>query len=176
MSSASDRRPLIVNGWSIFAHPVFIEQLELLLEEVSASKARQPFGYERKNCSKRLAAILKLMTQDIPDDPGGARFRQGDTLGPSRRHWFRARFFQQFRLFYRFDSTARIIVLGWVNDDETLRSYGSRVDAYAVFRSMLADGMPPDDFPTLLAAARQASHRLSSSVDAAAGLTARSRS
>jgi len=57
----------------------------------------------------------------IPADPGAPAFRQGDTLGEARKHWFRAKCFQQYRLFYRFSSEAGIIVLAWVNDETTLR-------------------------------------------------------
>ena len=128
--------PLVVNGWAIFAHPLFLDQVEALIEEVEKRKARDPGGYEKKNCTKRLAAIFKLVTENIPSDPGGAQFRQGDTLGEGRKHWFRAKFFQQYRLFFRFDESAKIIVLAWVNDEATLRAYESKTDAYATFRSM----------------------------------------
>jgi toxin YhaV len=46
-----------------------------------------------------------------------------------------------------------VIVFAWVNDAETLRTYGSRNDAYAVFRAMLEDGNPPDSWGQLLDAA-----------------------
>ncbi|MHB1844791.1 MAG: type II toxin-antitoxin system YhaV family toxin [Deltaproteobacteria bacterium] len=36
----------------------------------------------------------------------------------------------------------------------TLRTYGSKRDAYAVFRQMLDRGAPPDDWPALSKAAR----------------------
>ncbi|MCG6122342.1 MAG: type II toxin-antitoxin system YhaV family toxin [Microvirga sp.] len=152
--------PFVVNGWSIYAHSLFLDQVEALIAEVAARKARDPATYRTKNCSKRLAAILKLVTEMIPADPGAPQFRQGDTLGPTRKHWFRAKFFQQYRLFYRFDSASRIIVLAWVNDEDTLRAYGSVTDAYAIFRSMLEKGDPPDDFEALAAAARSATARL----------------
>lgn len=66
------------------------------------------------------------------------------------KHWFRAKFFQQYRLFYRFNSEAKVIVLAWVNDDKTLRAYGSKTNAYATFIGMLNDGNPPDDFDALM--------------------------
>ncbi len=47
----------------------------------------------------------------------------------------------------------KVIVLAWVNDDTTLRAYESADDAYAVFRSMLDRGNPPDSWTDLLAAA-----------------------
>lgn len=46
----------------------------------------------------------------------------------------------RFRLFFRYHGKARLIVYAWVNDSETLHTYGSRTDAYAVFRRMLDSG------------------------------------
>ena len=173
MTAGKAGAPIVVNGWSIYAHPLFLGQLEALIEEVEARKRRDPSGYRSKNCTKRLAAILKLVTEDVPADPAAARFRQGDTLGGGRKRWFRAKFFQQYRLFFRFESTAKIIVLAWVNDDETLRAYGSRTDAYAVFRWMLGSGNPPDDFDALLTAAKGAAQRFEKALEATRGDTGR---
>lgn len=161
--------PLVVNGWSIYAHPIFLDQLDGLIEEVDDRKARDPAGYGKKNCTKRLAAILKLIMESIPADPSAPQFRQGDTLGADRKHWFRAKFFQQYRLFFRFDSASKIIVLAWVNDEETLRAYGSKTDAYAIFKGMLEEGNPPDDFDALIAAALKAAERFAQGIKAAEG-------
>ena len=148
--AASAEAPLIVNGWSVYAHPVFLDQIEALIEAVEERKVRDPKSWHKKNCTKRLAAIFKLTSVAIPADPGAPAFRQGDTLGDHRKHWFRAKFFQQYRLFYRFNSDAKIIVLTWVNDEKTLRAYGSKTDAYAIFRGMLEGGNPPDNFNALM--------------------------
>ena len=113
--------PLVVNGWTLFAHPLFLGQLEKLAAQVERLKARDPAGYRGKNAAKRLAAIVKLALEAIPQDPARAEYRQGDTLGPARRHWFRAKFFQQYRLFFRFHQASRIIVYAWVNDADTRR-------------------------------------------------------
>ena len=109
--SVPAQAPLVVNGWSIYAHPLFLDQLEGLTLEVEARKARDPKTWRKKNSTKRLAAIFKLVTEAIPADPGAAAFRQGSTLGDHRKHWFRAKFFQQYRLFYRFNSDAKVIVV-----------------------------------------------------------------
>ena len=45
-----------------------------------------------------------------------------------------------------------MIAIAWVNDAETLRTYGSTSDAYAVFSDMLARGNPPDSWDALIAA------------------------
>lgn len=159
--------PLVVNGWSIYAHPVFLDQLEGLIDEVEARKARDPKTWRKKNCTKRLAAIFRLATERIPADPGAPAFRQGDTLGDRRKHWFRAKFFQQYRLFYRFDSAARVIVLAWVNDEKTLRAFGARSDAYATFRGLLDSGAPPDNFDALMKEALAAAERFRDGLKAA---------
>ncbi|SDT90403.1 type II toxin-antitoxin system YhaV family toxin [Stappia sp. ES.058] len=166
MTAASGgNSPLIVNGWFLYGHPVFLDQLKSLIEEVERRRALDPDGYKKKNCTKRLAAIVKLATEVIPSNPADAKFRQGDTLGVDRKHWFRAKFFQQYRLFFRFDSKSRIIVLAWVNDQNTLRAYGSKKDAYLIFKGMLDDGNPPDDFDALVRESKGGSERLAAVIN-----------
>jgi toxin YhaV len=87
--------------------------------------------------------------ENIPRDPTAAEFRQGDTLGPKYKHWFRAKFFMQYRLFLRFHVKSKVIALGWVNDEDTKPAYGTKDDAYRVFSKMLAAGHPPDDWNAL---------------------------
>lgn len=141
---------LVVNGWTVFAHPLFVAQLQALTEQVEALRAKDPKGYTRKNAAKRLAAIRQLAFEVIPQDPTRPEYRQGNTLGDAHRHWFRAKFFQQYRLFFRFHAASRIIVLAWVNDEGTRRAYESPDDAYRVFRKMLDSGHPPSDWDELL--------------------------
>lgn len=152
--------PLVVNGWTLFAHPSFLDQAAELAEKVAALKDANPGGYRSKNATKRLAAITKLIFEEIPSDPADPKFRQGNTLGDEHRHWFRAKFFQQYRLFFRFHAESRIIIFAWVNDDTTLRAYDSRTDAYRVFKGMLDDGNPPGDWKALLASAQKSSGQL----------------
>lgn len=143
-----------VGDWRVYAHPLFLDQLEALTSAVERSRRKDPKNYAAGRDAKMLAAILKLAFEDIPADPGHKRFEQGEALGTARRHWRRAKFYQQYRLFFRFSTAARIIVLAWVNDEQTKRAYGSRTDAYATFAKMLKRGNPPDDWDSLLAAAK----------------------
>ena len=102
------------------------------------------------------ASILKLILDVIPADPSAPAFRQGDTLGLNRKHWFRAKFGAgRFRLFFRFSSSAKTILFAWVNDEKTLRTYGSKTDAYRTFKKMLDAGNPPDNWDALAAAAKE---------------------
>lgn len=158
--SASKSAPLLIHGWTVFAHPLFLAQLEVLRQQVEALKQRDPIGYVKKNASKRLAAITKLAFDVIPQDPTRPEYRQGNTLGDAHKHWFRAKFFQQHRLFFRYHAPARVIVFAWVNDQNTKRAYESSDDAYRLFRKMLASGHPPHDWNQLLAEARAEGQRL----------------
>ena len=152
--------PLAVNGWTLFAHPLFLDQVEALVARVEVLRARDPVGYTRKNAAKRLAAIAALAFELIPQDPARSEYRQGSTLGDDRKHWFRAKFFQQYRLFFRYHQASRIIVYAWVNDDDTKRAYERSDDAYRVFQKMLARGHPPNDWESLLAQATREVNRL----------------
>ncbi|MHB8415126.1 MAG: type II toxin-antitoxin system YhaV family toxin [Acidiferrobacteraceae bacterium] len=158
--SKSSTIPLAVNGWAIFAHSLFLDPMEVLIQQVEALQQRDGVGYIHKNVSKRLAAIAKLAFEVIPQEPGRADYRQGNTLGEEYRHWFRAKFFQQYRLFFRYHAPSRMIVYAWVNDEDTKRAYDSGDDAYRVFRRMLASGRLPDDWNALVAEARTDANRL----------------
>lgn len=141
---------LQVNGWTLYAHPCFAQQFDDLLQRVEKLREKHPSTYQKKASTKRLYAILQLTMDRIPQNPADPNYRQGKTLDASRTHWFRAKFFQQFRLFFRFDSTAKIIVYAWVNDTKTKRAYDSKTDAYRVFSKMLDRGHPPNNWDALL--------------------------
>lgn len=152
--------PLVIHGWTVFAHPLFLVQIEALAGQVEASRKKDPTGYTKKNASKRLAAIAKLAFDVIPQDPARPEYRQGGTLGEDHKHWFRATFFQQYRLFFRYHAPSKVIVFAWVTDEGTKRAYESSDDAYRVFRKLLASGHPPNDWDQLLAEARAEGQRL----------------
>lgn len=141
---------MIVNGWTLLFHDAIVSQLRNLAEAAGRARRAEPQGYRGNANVKLLAAIAKLVFEVIPSDPGRPEYRLGNTLGEAYRHWFRAKFFGRFRLFFRYDSRARIIVYAWVNDERTLRQRGGRSDPYEVFRHMLASGNPPNDWAALV--------------------------
>jgi toxin YhaV len=146
--------PAVVNGWTLYQHPLFEAQLEALIAAAERERRRDPKSFARSDAAKRLAAVRQLMFEHIPADPGAKAFRLGEALGPENKNWFRAKFFQQYRLFYRFDSRRKVIVFAWLNDDETLRAYAKKSDAYRTFRKNLALGRPPPEFESLLQGAK----------------------
>lgn len=146
--------PLPAGEWILLFHPMLLEQLETLIDAAEAEKARKE-GVDGPN-TKLLAHLLDLIFEKIPQNPAHSIFRQGSTLGRGLTHWFRAKTGNgRYRLFFRYDSTSKVIVYAWVNDQSSLRTHGRMTDAYAVFRRMvLDDNNPPNSWSELLASAR----------------------
>jgi len=141
------------HGWQLFGHPLLLDQFDKLVTSAERAHQSDPAGWQSNANVKLSASVRDLMLDRVPRDPLAAEFRQGNTLGPAHRHWFRAKFgANRFWLFCRADSGSRIVVYAWVNDRNTLRKAGAASDPYAVFARMLAHGNPPDDWPRLLAA------------------------
>lgn len=68
----------------------------------------------------------------IPQDPSRPEHRLG---GGGHKHSFRARFFQQYRLLFRFHAEAKVIVYACVTDEDTKRACQSSDGADRVFRN-----------------------------------------
>jgi toxin YhaV len=144
------------NGWTLYFHPLFQLQLEKVTVQVEALQAKAPAGYKEQPATKLLTTINRYIREIIPRDPNAGEFRQGNTLGADNRHWFRAKFHERYRLFYRFSSKEKVIVYAWVNDEGTLRKAGSKTDPYAIFRAMLDSGNPPATMAELLVVSAKA--------------------
>jgi toxin YhaV len=94
---------------------------------------------------KLFRALSQLITRIVPSDPSRDEYRQGNTLSTAYRHWPWAKVGRRFRLFFRNDSKAHIIICAWIKDAQTLRSSGGKSDPYAVFEKILGRGNAPDD-------------------------------
>ena len=142
-------------GWRRLLYTEFSRQLGRL--EAAAERARRvdPRGFASNANVKLLRAVDRTLSEVIPQDPSRAEYRLGNTPATGYRHWRRARIGRRFRLFFRYDARANVIVYAWINDERTLRSSGSRTDPYAVFARMLARGNPPDEWAALMAASGQ---------------------
>jgi toxin YhaV len=136
--------------WQLYVHPAFSETFDALVAEVGRLRSADPVRYAEHPKAKLLRRIVDLITIEIPRNPAAAEFSLGNTLGPTHRHWRRAKFFGRFRLFFRYSSNARVIIYAWVNDEKTLRQAGGRNDPYSVFGRLLRRGRPPDDWNALI--------------------------
>jgi len=143
------------HGWTLLFHEGVIGQLRKLHAVAARAEQSDPQGFEGNASVKLFRALSRLILEVVPGDPGRDEYRQGNTLGTAYRHWRRAKIGGRFRLFFRYDSKARVIVYAWVNDEQTLRSAGGKSDPYAVFEKMLGRGNPPDDWDALVKACQQ---------------------
>jgi toxin YhaV len=145
---------IVINGWGILAHPLFLDQIERLASAVEGEREKNPITYKDGANAKLLKAISALAFEIIPEDPTRKEYRQGSTLGEDLKHWFRGKCGNgRYRIFFRFHGARRLIIYAWVNDSDTKRTRGSKSDAYVVFRKMLKKGNPPDNWDALHSAA-----------------------
>lgn len=142
------------HGWTLLFHDNLIGQMLKLRAAVLRAQKNDPQGFGANANVKFFRALVQLILDVVPSDPGRDEYRQGNTMGPAYRHWRRAKLGRRYRLFFRYDSKAKVIVYAWVNDEQTLRSSGSKSDPYAVFEKMLGCGNPPDDWNALVEASK----------------------
>lgn len=140
------------HGWTLLFHERCVEQLQRLGAASDRAINADPKRASHNANVRLFRALSRLILEVVPGDPAREAYRQGSTLGPAHRHWRRAKFAQRLRLFFRYDSNARVIVFAWVNDEQSLRASGGKCDPYVVFRKMLERGNPPEDWEALLAA------------------------
>ncbi len=142
-------------GWRLLFYTEFGRQRGRLKEAAERARRKDPQGFESNVNVKLLRAVDRAVSEVIPQDPSRAEYRQGNMLGRGYRHWRRAKIGRRFRVFFRYDARAKVIVYAWINDERTLRSSGSKTDPYRVFAGMLARGNPPDDWASLIAGSAQ---------------------
>ncbi len=143
--------------WFLLAHPAFMNQLRISTRKMAAAKAKEGPNWMQHPDVKRHFTLARQITERIPQDPSSVDFGLGNALGQKYKLWFRAKFLQQYRIFFRYSSIRKIIVYGWVNDSKTLRAYGSKTDAYLVFKEMLESGRVPNDWDELIAESKKLS-------------------
>lgn len=156
---------MIVKGWTLLFHAEIVGQLRRLSRAAERARKADPRNVRANANVKLLAAIAKLIFEVVPADPSRPEYRLGNSLGPEYRNWFRVKFGGRFRLFFRYDGRARVIVFAWVNDEQTLRKRGAKSDPYAVFRGMLKRGNPPADWDALVKAAGKVPADLAAAIE-----------
>ncbi|GAB7081899.1 type II toxin-antitoxin system YhaV family toxin [Megalodesulfovibrio paquesii] len=144
------------HGWTLLFHECLVEQLQRLEQAAARALARNPEEAASNANVKLFRALSRLILETIPEDPTREGYRQGNTMGPAFRHWCRVKVGRRFRLYFRFDSNSKVIIFAWANDEQPLRSAGSRSDPYAVFQKMLHRGHPPAGWAALVKASKEA--------------------
>ncbi|MDD4915335.1 MAG: type II toxin-antitoxin system YhaV family toxin, partial [Methylococcales bacterium] len=95
-------------GWTLLFHACLIEQLQKLNAAANRAIESDPEGFESNANVKLFRALSQLILETIPSDPAREEYRQGNTMGANYRHWRRAKIGRRFRLFFRYDSKAKL--------------------------------------------------------------------
>ncbi len=140
--------PQGVNGWALYAHPCFQETYDALVAEVETLKGKDPENYQRKAATKLLAVVHKVIEEHITVNPSSPAFRHGKSLGLGKnKDWSRVKIGARSVIVSSFVIVKkRAHHSARMNDENTLRTYGKKTDAYTVFSKMLKRGHPPADW------------------------------
>lgn len=143
---------MLINGWEILFFRLFYIKYRQLVKDVDNLRKIDPTGYKRNPRTKLLARVTNAITVDIPQNPLDAKFRLGKTLGKKFTSWRRAKsgVGPRYRLFFRFSTKQKNIIIAWMNDEFTYRKYGSKSDVYNIFKKMLSSGKIPTDYDELV--------------------------
>ncbi len=138
------------HNWDTYFHPAFAEVFQRLVKDVDKICEKNPSSFQSHPKSKFLKKLKDLIFKEIPQDPNNKNYFLGNTLGQENKHWRRAKLFKRFRLFFQFNTTRKVIIYAWLNDENTKRKEGSKNDPYSIFKKRLAKGCPPDNWKDLL--------------------------
>jgi len=132
--------------WRILFHPIFRERYESLRAAARDVGLRLPKDKARRHPTVKLfAAVNRFLSDVIVVDPNAPDFRLVGTLSKFRRaHGYGLP--DRYRLFWTFSTSQRIIIVLYVNDQETLRKSAGRTDPYAVFTRLVERGEIGADF------------------------------
>jgi toxin YhaV len=136
---------LVLNGWTILMWPAFDVRWTNLLRTVIRQQTVAGAKPVQSSEATMLRTLVHVIRDRIAADPNAPAHRLRPPLGA----WRRVKLLGRFRLFYRFSSAHRTVILTWLNDEYTLRKDGANSDPYVVFSNMLRRGEVPDDWAAL---------------------------
>lgn len=126
--------------WDILWCPLFEERfMDLLERRVEESAEGDPVGFYNHRDYKFFENVSNCIQNRILPDPGHREFNLGNTLGKTNKNWRRAKngLPPRYRLFFRYSSQAKEVVLAWLNDEASIRREGHKKDVYEVFKRLL---------------------------------------
>lgn len=104
------QRPVVVNGWFLYAHLAFKEYMRKLALAVGQIKERRPDSWEQNNIVSLRKAIARTCLVEVPNDPTDSRYRQRNTLWEAYGYWFRAKPANRHRLFFVTTASVRSLL------------------------------------------------------------------
>ncbi len=89
-----------------------------------------------------------MIEEHITVNPSSPAFRHGKSLGSGKnKDWSWVKFGAgRYRLFFRYSEKEKVIILGWMNDENTLRTYGKKTGNDSNLLIVFYVQIMPDDF------------------------------
>ena len=137
--------------WEVLWHSFFEERFMSLLERVEELARTNPDDFYNHPDYKFFDSVSNCIQNRILLAPGDKEFNLGNTLGKTHKKWRRAKngLPNRYRLFFRYSSQSKEIILSWLNDEKSIRRDGHKNDVYEVFKRMLASGNMPHSYEEL---------------------------
>jgi len=124
--SPPDKTPPIINEWVVLAHPVFARRYVALRDDVLRLKGELTAdAYRRRPTVKLFAALWRLITEIVPQDPNAPEYMLRGPLARYRRAKGRG-LPPRYRLFWIFSTQAKAIIFLYINDEATLLLFDDR--------------------------------------------------
>jgi len=144
--SPPDKEPPVINGWIVLGHPLFAHRYVALRDDVRRLRTElDADAYVQHPTVKLFAALRRLITEIVPQDPNAPAYMLRGSLAQYRRAKGKG-LPPRYRLFWIFSTQAKAIVFLYINDETTLRKEGAKSDPYAVFERLVARGEIGVDF------------------------------
>lgn len=138
--------------WTVMAAPPFSHQFSCLLDAYRELKKTLPPEKLRAHPQVQLLRCIQKAVERLQENPELPEFRMGkNVLGSFGGRWRRVKkgMPPRYRLFFRFCSIKRVVLVVWVNDTSTLRKEGAKTDVYTTFKTWLQKGDVYDDWTSL---------------------------
>jgi len=142
----------MANSWGLLYFKAFDEQIDELTNEVVHLREIDPYNYKNHPKTKLLAKVVTNIRKRVLVNPLDPQFNLGKTLGKTFTCYKRIKegLPDRYRVFFRFKSSSKTVVIIWMNNEFSLRKAGSKTDVYNVFLKMLVRGEVPAKWKSLI--------------------------
>jgi len=118
------------HGWTLLFHGGFIEQLRKVKAAAVPVSDSEPQQFDGDANAKLFQALSHWVMDAVPCDPSRDAFRHCNIAEPAHSNWRCAKIGGRFRLFFRYDARAKVIVFAALKDRATAMAPSSeRSDA-----------------------------------------------
>ena len=104
------------HGWTLLFHEGFIEQLRKVQAAAVPLSDSEPQQFDGDANAKLFQALSHWVMDAVPGDPSRDGFRHCNIAEPAHSNWRCAKIGRRFRLFFRYDARAKVIVFAALKD------------------------------------------------------------